>query len=625
MVAIGIDLGTTYSCVGVLQHGKVEIIANSEGNRTTPSYVAFKDNERLIGNAAKTQLALNLKNTVFDVKRLIGRDFDDKSLQADLKNLSYDVVSKDGKPMVQVNYCGEQKLLCPEEVSSYILNYLKDMAEKYLGEKVTDAVITVPAHFNDAQRQSTKLAGRLAGLNVLRVINEPTAAAIAYGIDKNHGKKRILVFDLGGGTFDVSLLDVDDNVFTVLATGGDTHLGGEDFDNLVTDHLAKEFNRKNKGLDVTTSQRAMKRLKAAAEVAKRTLSINASADIMVDSLYEGCDFSFTLSRALFERLCLSEFQKCMEPIRGVLADAKCDKGQVDEIVLVGGSTRIPKIQKLLSDEFGGKSLNNSVNPDEAVAYGAAVQAAALSGDTGTNLLLVDVAPLSLGVDTEHGRTDILIPRQSTIPTKKTKIYSTASHNQTGVTIKVYEGERPMTRDNNQLGEFQLEGIPPMPRGQPQIEVTFQLDANGILTVSAVEKTTGKSAKIEIKNDKGRLSEEDILQKIADAEKYKEQDEANIAKMDARRTLEQYLYGIDDSKDKMKGLSDEDKKELDTIFNEGQDWLNAHPDSTVEETQAYQKTLEPRTMALFSKTQPDVSTAQDGQTYQPNQVSADDMD
>merc|ERR1712166_1603904 len=594
---IGIDLGTTYSCVGIFKNGRVEIIQNELGNRITPSYVAFTDEERLVGESAKNQASNNPKRSIYVVKRLIGRKFDDKEVQRDLKWLPYDVISKSGKPYVDVQMPGVgKKALSPEEISSMILVKMKQIAEAYLGEEVKHAVITVPAYFNDAQRQATKDAGTISGLEVLRIINEPTAAAIAYGMDKKSGEKNIVVFDLGGGTFDVSLLTIDNGVFEVVATAGDTHLGGEDFDQRVTEHFCKVFKKRN-NVDIKKDARALQKLKMEVEKAKRDLSAVIQVKITIEGLIDGIDFEETLTRARFEELCADLFKKTITPVQQVLDDASMKKSEIDEIVLVGGSTRIPKVQQLMKDFFNGKEPNRGINPDEAVAYGAAVQGGILGGqatDETKDILLIDVTPLSLGIETVGGVLSKIINRGTVIPAKKSQTFITNQDQQTTVTIAVFEGERALVKDNHQLGKFDVNGIPPAPRGTPQVEVTFEIDENSILTVKATEKGTGKVESITITNDKGRLSKADIDRMVEEAEKFSEQDKAIKEKLEAKHQLENYIHQMRNTiedKEKLKDkLEAEDKKTIEDALKTEDDWMKANEEAEKDDMEEHFKGL-----------------------------------
>eukprot|EP00792_Barthelona_sp_PAP020_P006290 TRINITY_DN2959_c0_g1_i1.p1 TRINITY_DN2959_c0_g1~~TRINITY_DN2959_c0_g1_i1.p1 ORF type:complete len:656 (+),score=236.54 TRINITY_DN2959_c0_g1_i1:67-2034(+) len=605
MVAIGIDLGTTYSCVGVMNNGRVEILTNDQGRRTTPSYVAFTKRERLIGEAAKRQAARNPKNTVFDAKRLIGRRFSDRTVQEDMKHWHFDVIQGDNdRPMIEVNFQGEKKRYYAEQISAMVLEKMVSIAEAYLGTEVKDAVVTVPAYFNDSQRNSTKDAGRIAGLNVLRVLNEPTAAAIAYGLNNNTEVERnVLIFDLGGGTFDVSLLAIEGDFFNVIATNGDTHLGGEDFDSRIVKYLVEEFKKQHPGLNIESSDRALRRLRNEAERAKIVLSSSAQTTIEIEALFEGEDFECQLTRARFEQLNMDLFRSCMKPVENVLRDADLDKNEIHEVVLVGGSTRIPKIQELIKEFFNGKEPARNINPDEAVAWGAAIQASILAGEATEetqDIILVDVTPLSLGIETQGQRMATLIPRGTMTPCEKKDIFTTAADNQTSVEIRVFEGERPLTKHNNLIGSFFLNDIPPAPRGTPKIEITYKVDANGIMSVVAEEKGTGKTNQITITNDTGRLSKEQIDNMVAEAEANAEADRKVADQIEAKNKLETYIFGVRNSltgelKDK---IPEDSVKKINELVEETAQWIAGHPNETKEVYEEKQKELEGQFMPIL---------------------------
>lgn len=597
-IAIGIDCGTTFSCCGVFINGKVEIIANQQGSRTTPSIVAFTSTERLCGDAAKNQSNINPSNTIFEAKRFMGKKMNDETVQNDIRMVSYKVVNKDDKPHFEVNYRENIKIFSPEEISAMILSSMKETAEHYIGYSIKKAVITVPAYFNDSQRQATKDAGTIAGLEVLRIINEPTAAALAYGLDKKNEEEdiNVLVYDLGGGTFDVSVLTIDNGIFEVKATGGDTHLGGVDFDKRLAEYVMQEFKKKHK-LDISINPKAVRRILNACERAKRSLSASSQTTIEIESLHERIDLNITITRAKFEDICQDLFAKCLETVSNVLNDSKLGKNDIHDVILVGGSTRIPKIQEMLSDFFNGKELCKSVNPDEAVAHGAAIQAAILNKQDIKelkDLLLLDVCPLSLGIETSGNLMTIIIPRNTTIPTKKSQIFSTYSDNQPAVTIKIFEGERQLTRDNNLLGSFELSGIEPAPRGVPQIEISYDLDANGLLNVTAVEKSSGNTKNITITNDKGRLTDEQIKKMVEDAEKFREDDEILVKKIEAKNKLENFIYSsknsLNSDENKSK-LNDDDIKESSDIITDTIKWLENHQEENYEIYNDKQKELE----------------------------------
>ncbi|XP_038238956.1 heat shock 70 kDa protein 1A-like [Dermochelys coriacea] len=611
--AVGIDLGTTYSCVGVFQHGKVEIIANDQGNRTTPSYVAFTDTERLVGDPAKSQAALNPQNTVFDAKRLIGRMVEDPMVQLDMRHWPFQVVSDTGKLKVQVSFKGKEKAFYPEEISAIVLTKMKQTAEAYLGCPITQAVITVPAYFNDSQRRATIDAGTIAGLHVLKILNEPTAAAIAYGLEasrEGEGKRNILIFDLGGGTFDVSILRVDDGIFEVKATAGDTHLGGEDFDNRLVDHLVREFRRKHKE-DLSQDKKAMQRIRVACERAKRTLSSGTAAAISIDSLYKGVDFHTTVTRARLEDLCSDLFQATLKPLGKALRDANMNKDQIHDIVLVGGSTRIPKVQTLLQEFFSGRELSKNINPDEAVAYGAAVQAAILTSNRSQglqNVLLLDVTPLSLGIDTVGGLMAAVVKRNSPVPTQESMDFTTAEDDQETVVFAVYEGERPMSRNNHLLGTFILSGLPLARRGEPVIQVSFSIDANNILTVSARDTDTGNTSQLTITDTRGRLDREEVERMVREAEEHRAQDETQQEKVTAMNSLESCALHLKRAAEGGQALDGRAKKRVLELCEEATSWLESNQLAEKEVYEERRRELEEAWDLVFS----DLSQARGGE-------------